>query len=360
MGNINLLRQKVPRIKSQATIINCIVAFLFLVVIFATGFLSAYGTVANIAGVFGKDASESSDKMEYVRAQAVSLLVNPTLVLAPKGAIIKWCNSVKVDYLKYTEINNVVIGKQGWFYIDDNSSMLNYQGRLTYSDNELSSIKNTIESQQEWLSKRGIPLLIVVVPNKETIYPEFMPDNIKKVKELTRLDQLVDYLGKHSKTEILDLRDVLQKNKGNYQLYYKDDSHWTGYGAYLGYVEILKKMSLYFPEVAPLPLSDFSVTSTPSKSQLSALIGLSDRYPEQCLEFSYSGEAEGRYQLYKIPSVMIYHDSFFEYLRPFISNHYDKAIEYPVAAFPYPFDQAAIETLKPDIVMYIIVERYIR
>ena len=62
---------------------------------------------------------------------------------------------------------------------------------------------------RDWLARRGIAYLLVVSPNKSTVYPEFMPPLYPRHRT-TRMDQLAEHLGRHvGGFPLLDLRPVL-------------------------------------------------------------------------------------------------------------------------------------------------------
>lgn len=89
--------------------------------------------------------------------------------------------------------------------------------------------------------KKGIPVLIVIVPDKGTIYGEYYPQWVKKVSPTLARDTF-DYspvLERH----ILFLSDILFKYKKQTDLlYWKNDSHWNEMGAFLGYTAIMERI----------------------------------------------------------------------------------------------------------------------
>jgi hypothetical protein len=49
---------------------------------------------------------------------------------------------------------------------------------------------------------------------------------------------------------------------GEYKIWHLTDSHWTEYGAYLAYVELMNHIAKKFPDAAPRPRSDFEFYNT--------------------------------------------------------------------------------------------------
>ena len=348
-------KQNGKKQKDRKLCTNLPVVLFFLLVIFGTLVLSTYQLAIKLLNI-GYSINDIQGKQEAIISQTKEFLAYPVTGLPFTKGLTGWSNQILINQLHLTLVNNIVIGKDGWLFINDRRSIDDYQGILRYTDQELSVINATIEYRKNWLSKQGIPLLLVVVPNKETIYPEFMPEGITKVNESTRLDQLINYLNLNSDVDLLDLSKVLLQEKDNHLLYYKTDSHWNDYGAYFGYSEIMKRMKTYFPGIEAYPIDDYAekVHSSPKAGDFASLLMMEDTYKERYFNLE---KIDGTSNLatVKIHSAVIYHDSFYAMLQPFLAQHFDRILEFN----QMPFDQRMIEEEKPDIVIYIMVERLV-
>src|SRR5579862_5989784 len=114
----------------------------------------------------------------------------------------------------------------------------------------LATWKSYLEHRQQWLSAKGIKFLFVVAPDKESVYPEFLPPTIKSTSAQLAVDQLARYLREtHSSVDLLSLREPLldARTREQERLYYKQDSHWNSLGAYYGYEAIIRRLSQWFP-----------------------------------------------------------------------------------------------------------------
>ena len=81
-----------------------------------------------------------------------------------------------------------------------------------------------------------IPVTFALAPSKGYLYSDKLPSN-----HLEYLDE--EYYRTISQTvgdsvKFIDLSEFLMASKGERQLYYKTDHHWTSYGAYLAYNQI--------------------------------------------------------------------------------------------------------------------------
>jgi len=214
------------------------------------------------------------------------------------------------------------------------------------------------------------------VPDKQSVYPEYLPARIRRVNEQTRMGQLVAHLHAHSNVEVLDLRSALLPAKAEELVFEQTGSHWNAYGAYQAYAAILVRLAARFPALAPRPLSDFEIRKTmaPANRYL-FLTGVSDLYQEPLVELlprtprtavtvEESGPSKGnRYgsRLVRetahpeLPSAVVFHDSFMPYeLEPLLSEHFRRV----VYLWQYEFDVWAIEQERPDLVIDEEAERY--
>jgi alginate O-acetyltransferase complex protein AlgJ len=264
--------------------------------------------------------------------------------------LIRLDNIARIVVMNSSTSNIVVIGKDNWLFTDVNESMADYRGLTHLSESQLAYTLEIVKSEKAYL--KGIPLILVVAPNKESIYPEYMPEGIKKINKDTQLDQVLTYFKENSDIQIIDLRPVLIKAKSERQVYRKNDSHWNSYGAYLAYREIIGATGLTAHD-----LSDYNevVQEGDITGDLSRLLKMEDMYPES--------EVINWYQLKDVPSetlpsALILHDSFYTStnLQSLMASHFEKVTEVRYGQLTL-FSSALVEKSNPSVVIYIMVER---
>jgi hypothetical protein len=136
----------------------------------------------------------------------------------------------------------------------DGNSIVDYKGEVSFSDAELKKILEGVLKARDFYARRGIKYLLVIAPNKENIYAEYMPENLQKVRksDKSRADIAAEYIAKNSDVPILNLKQALLEAKKSLPmpLYYKRDTHWNAVGGYVGFSEMvkeLKKAGLHVP-----------------------------------------------------------------------------------------------------------------
>jgi len=280
-------------------------------------------------------------------------------------------------------VPSVAIGKNGWlFYKTDTfgiSLIDDFRGLITLTPLQLEAMRIHLETKRNWLESRGIKYLYILVPNKQSIYPEYLPDNFNQVKSNTQAGQLLNYLKKNSDFRILDLRPVLleAKNKEPF-LYYRTDSHWNRRGAYIACKSIMGRIQELFPDLKITEEADIVMnTRNESGKDLATLMGLpgiiEKDVPSVTLKsINTSQNFEPEWALKSWPNwiqpfetsnkhamlrAVVFRDSFMDIMLPFFSEHFNKAA-YIASKFDYSILEHLIKKIQPDIVIEEGIERH--
>jgi alginate O-acetyltransferase complex protein AlgJ len=185
-------------------------------------------------------------------------------------------------YLKAPS-NDVLIGKQGWTFFTVQKMFEDFFGKAQFSDAELVRWKSFLEGRQSLLARGGAHYVFVIVPDKNTIYPEYLPDYIRENRGTSRLQQLRRYLQKTgSPAEVLDLHEAMLRSKGQGELYLEQDAHWNGRGFFVGYQAICERLAHWIPGIRPQQLGiDYKVVAVPWGLGDWSMLGL----PEENLNY---------------------------------------------------------------------------
>lgn len=272
--------------------------------------------------------------------------------------------------------NNALIGKNGWIFFTGEGSMADYQNIQPLKPGRLTRLQKSLDRLNQDLGRQGITLLVVIPPNKSTIYSQYMPEQIPVIGEKSRLDQFLEYMRLHGDTFILDLRPTLLDASRTQDVYYKIDTHWNDVGAYYGYLEIMRHLAFDYPLLAPHPISDFKyIHAGDSVRDLSSLMGLSNYVEENWVlipDFEIQLNEEKialpdgpRYirnvtnMDKQLPELLVFHDSFYGQIAHFIEPHFSRVKTIPFTSMEGIWSLDWIQREKPDIVIIEIVERSI-
>ena len=250
--------------------------------------------------------------------------------------------------------DDVILGKNGWLYYAD--TLEDHTGAAALSDHELYAAAHNLALMQAYCEANGADFLFTLAPNKNSLYPENMPDYgaVNTLRDAQRLYALCDELA----VDHLDLFAAFDAE--NEPLYFAHDSHWNSRGAALAADNILAafgRESNYFS-------GDFSTEAAHSGDLFEML------YPagtDTEKDFLYSPAIELEYEGSGIRpdsinivahgsgegSLLAYRDSFGNNLYPYLADSFETARFSRSTAY----DLADLEGV--DCVLIELVERNI-
>lgn len=134
--------------------------------------------------------------------------------------------------LKYLNDSKVIQGQSDWLYLGE-LNIPYYTGEKTFkSEKEIKEYIKPYIKLKNICDKVNKNLVIMICPEKEEIYPEYMP-TLEIKDEVERPIKLRDYIAKNTNIKYIYPKEELLKYKKNYLLYRKYDTHWNSVGAYI-------------------------------------------------------------------------------------------------------------------------------
>ena len=281
----------------------------------------------------------------------------------------------------------VIVGKQGWLYLAN--SLRAYRGVKKLSAKQTEEWVTVLKAKKEWLASRNIRYLLVVAPNKEEIYPEYLPSSIRPTSKEQFLDSILARLGAESGVEVLDLREPMRRGKALGPVYDRTDTHWSELGMFLGSNEIVSRLHQWFPALQPAPLAGRTLAFQDGPGgDLTGMIGLRDelfenritvhpKASETCepatlrLQAQWpTGELKATPIVFESReagcdlTVLITGDSFSAGLMQYLPEHFRRTVRLS-PSIPYsPWFQSLMPRLidaeKPDIYLDVLVARHLR
>lgn len=275
-----------------------------------------------------------------------------------RNLLIRINNVVRVRGLQTSPTAQVVIGKHGWlFYVSeaasDGESFSDFRGEVPYSESQLEHIAGKLEERRSRCAAFGSDYVLAVVPNKHTVYPEQLPARLANDKAVTtQLDQLIAYLAQHSALQIVDLRLPLAEASKERLTFFKTDTHWNSYGAFVGYQAVMRRLSQRDPRLEPLPLDAFRLApERTSGGDLAGMLGVQGLVADDGFTLELVARPP---TLQPTGKAVFMRDSFGDRLLPLLALHFAQ-----VTTFPHEVDLATIARERPAVVIQLIVERYL-
>ena len=277
----------------------------------------------------------------------------------------------------------VLIGDDGWLFFSPDGLFYDYMGLKRYDALHLELHARLLEDRSDWLASMGGHYLFVPVPNKVSVYSEFLPSRIRKYRSEDVYDKLVAKLKADSTfKDFIDSKQLLLEEKKSNQVYYRTDTHWNQAGAYAVYKRIIEHMQKnWFPDLSPVQLMPPKALSKSVSGDLSYMVNLQNRLIEKVPESEVINDCAVREkQVYtaiadigeyadlnfnsypkvsgcsvKTRKAVVINDSFGEHLHHLLSQHFN--IVYYSNFLEFNDLSAFIKHEKPDVVIDLRVAR---
>lgn len=255
----------------------------------------------------------------------------------------------------YIESTRTLLGKENWLFFktkneDDGDPILDYKGLNHFQENELATMAENLTEIRDYLEEeRGIRFVAMCVPNKENVYPEYMPDIIPKLVEQSRADQVAEYLWGNTDLDYIYPKEIMLREKGEYQIFYKTDTHWNQIGAFVGLQAFFDQ--IYGTYASPDSVQ-FIATDRDYAGDLATIAGVAEDYVDTIYVLDVNSVDPGQY---RDEVLMIVGDSFSGFLSTVAEPYYKKV--YRVES--KEFTMSMLDTYQPDIVIWQTVERVV-
>ena len=269
----------------------------------------------------------------------------------------------------------VRIGKEGWLFSSEPNIRKVSRGSVLYTAQELKETQENLERIESEIQKLGSSFYVFIPPLKHSIYPEMLPISMSRGDYNKRI-QLMDYLKENSNLNIIDVYPKLKEKKDSVEIYYQTDTHWNQLGGFFAYQEMIRKIAEKYPIIGEAKrLEDYTVTQNYEYSgDLLQMINIYDQFKRNVflMKPNYVKQSsnrvieipkyhEAKYSSYtsvrlkEKPRLLMYRDSYNEYIFKHLSEHFS----YYGMAWTREMSLSRIEEVKPDIVVYEMMERYV-
>ena len=252
----------------------------------------------------------------------------------------------------YIESTQTLMGKNDMFFYKtelDGKPIWDYMGINHFTEPEMAAIAANLTATRDHLNAVGIEFYTMCIPNKEIIYAENMPDTIARVNEVSRGEQLAEYLHKNTDLIFVYPKDALMANKDKIQLYYSTDSHSNQIGAFVNMQEFFR---MAYGTHAEIDSVTFRTDATDYAGDLVTMAGLTDKYDIDTV-YVFEQDSADRAQYHD--QVLLYvGDSFGGFLSQICKGYYKEVYWEDARDFQY----SMLDRYDPDVVIWERAERY--
>ena len=276
-----------------------------------------------------------------------------------------WLRDLTTDKV----ISGKGVGRERWlFYTPDanENPVLEAQGIEGFNQTSQRNMSAAIKRNTEKMEQEKRELYYLILPNKENVYREKMGLTIYDSE--SRVEKFLKAINKTWGNKIIYPKNALIKNKKNEQEYFRQDTHWNDYGAFIGFKEIMKKIEPNYENF------DYKISYTNVLEvegvDLERLTGIEDYFEDTYPVVEYLSGANYEIQTIETDTgdqidittnvdaplkktVMLIGDSY----RTAIKEYFFKVYEKCIFMHRDDFKRAMVEEYDPDIVISEFVER---
>jgi hypothetical protein len=259
------------------------------------------------------------------------------------------------------EKHMIVRGKDGYLFQTDEFIFQRLSGETNLTPEDLGEWNIELAKRKQITVNSGGKYLLFVVPERHVIYHEFLPNGIT-VSD----DRPIMRLLKSSSGECILYPDgSMQAGRKLAEPYPKGGSHWNGWGAYIGYRSICRRLDLI-----PDPSDCFEWTHDPVPGGCDLDERLSEpirpysmfkkKFSHGRCVFDNTIWTMGNLKVFKnsnenLPTLVLFRDSFSMIMLPLLAESFSRI----VAVAAGPFYRDIVESERPDFVITEIAERWI-
>ncbi|MBQ6602330.1 MAG: hypothetical protein IJH99_02875 [Eubacterium sp.] len=292
-----------------------------------------------------------------------------------RNSLIRLYNTVDFSLFGISGNEDVVVGKHDWLFYakkEDGDPMRSYRGEDMNSDAELAQIADALTAARDELASMNIEFVVFLMPNKERIYFEEMPDGTGLPAKDYGTSQLVRYLKENTDLRVVYVYDTLMAEKTAHPerlLYYKTDTHWNEAGGYAGARVLLSELGVDMPPLSALTITEkqdvpeglgdladmMNLPYLKSRDRHYELSGWGEENITFCekdffTHFSYRAENADDRKLF------VYRDSFCTAISDYLGAQFSESemVHYST------YSRKDLEEAKPDIFVLQMVERNTR
>jgi len=286
----------------------------------------------------------------------------------------------------------LIAGSNYQFHLE--YTLNDYLRNNTYPQTIMDSLTEKLKGRTDSLKEISpdSEMIYMLIPSPATTYPETMPDEYVPNDGPSRLEQVTEAIT-NAGIKVIDLREAFKAHKNDeYKLYWKTDSHWTDYGAYIAYKELFNYISEKHPECKPREFDEFdwvedeylggdmsmyleyfgsngyNESNTPMKEHNVLRVPKFDMPSSISSIERYVGGKRLTYNTMtvqnpnniktdrsELPSALIMRDSYSTQLFDIVAERFDTT--WYKAMWDYSFMNREIQQKQPDYIIYILVER---
>ena len=141
--------------------------------------------------------------------------------------------------------SNYHLGRFGNLNYATEAMIKDYAHLNLRTDADVAKIGSSYQKISDWLENKGVQFYYVQCWDKHSIYPEQFMASVNQIGDISKTDQVINYLRENTTVDVISPKEVLIESKKDYEVYsnWGDPTHWSERGAYIGYKYIMQEIN---------------------------------------------------------------------------------------------------------------------
>jgi alginate O-acetyltransferase complex protein AlgJ len=257
-------------------------------------------------------------------------------------------------------------GRDGFLFHRDHDALDQLTANLVLRQRQIDVWIDALKARQAWCDDNGATMRFLVIPEKHVVYREKIPRFLHPSPRRPAM-QLMAAAGPELAAKMLYPVEALRSASETKDTYFKTDTHWTPYGAFVAYQALMESFA---PE-RPLEMvsesdlvwkdrpfvGDLGVRFSRERGETMSAVESTSPYN---LVFQNHNFSRGAVHVYEserrdLPTCVLFRDSFSNFLIPYLMKGFSRLVA--VSSLSCHYD--LLEQEKPDVVIFAIIERFI-
>lgn len=275
--------------------------------------------------------------------------------------------------------SDTIVGKDDWLFYYQDFLGDSYRHANLLPEDVLAQFANDATVVGDYIIAQGAHPLLVMLPDKKTVYPEKYPDGLVVHDGPSREDALYAYMQQNTRLPVMWICGALMEARNLGVVYSPriDNAHWNTFGAYIGYQEICRALHPYFSNLRYREMWECAFESFEAQGLFNGAVPIAEEdyrittglentwthdraFMERFPYLTYAGDPLD-WQLHTVnedaslPRMLFVGDSYIRLLQPYLSQSCSEFTFLHLTDMQYLPELMA--ELHPDIVVIEWVER---
>ena len=246
------------RILITIDIAVCVLFAMMLVVPFATSDFVG-GKVSKAENRVLATAPDWTDPLNTDFPEAAEAWIDDNIGLRAKAQEVN--TTVQWEVLNASGKEDTIVGEDGWlfYYTDWIGQDFCHTNQL--SEDEMNNLMYNMEMVCDYIREQDASPLLVMLPDKKTIYRDKYPKGLVVADQPSRADNIYASAQQHKLPMMWICGRLIEaRNLGYVYSPRLDNAHWNTLGAYVGVEEVCKALKdIYLPSLTYVPLPECTI-----------------------------------------------------------------------------------------------------